>query len=236
VVRGLHWKGEAFLQYLLKNDPKYAPLAIGMVMHEEMDRTIDRHYVEPNSKHAEEILTHHNSQSFVGEGHYFLDHVMTCAFAEQEPSIVAVANRAKRRIKDRHMVKIAYHLATFFGGDQEDIITALHHFKSFDLTTYLSQERTARMYGQFNLLRDGFNPAKRSLVDKAKLGLRYVQFLLSNKQTLIHNATQDAKGRFTDHKKAYGLACKAMARRFKKLNQTYGLPLKGKTPDFSKAL
>lgn len=226
VVSGLHWKGEAFLQYLLRTDPKYAPIAIGMIMHEELDKTIDRHYVEPNTKHAERILKKYNGHSFEGEGHYFLDHVMTCAFAEAEPRTVLIAEQAKKRLKDRHVVKIAYHLATFFGGKENEVITALHHFKAFDLNVYLSREDTARMYGQFSILRDAFNPAKRSWMDKIKLAARYVHFLLSNKQTLIRHATEHAKGKFKNHKREYALACKAMGRRFAKLNATYNLSIK----------
>lgn len=232
VVKGLHWKAESFLAYLLKTDPKYAPLAIGMIMHEEMDRTLDTHYVEPNIPRAEKILKKFNSQMFANEGHYFLDHAMTCAFVSDNPGVVRIAERAKKRLKDKHLHKIAYHLSTFFGGDEQGILSALHHFKHFDMATYLSDEKTADMYGKFSLLRDGFSPDKRSTLDKIKLALRYLQFILSNKKYLILEATQHAKKEFRNHNHAYNLACTAMSKRFAKLHAKHHLSFK----KFSKAL
>ncbi|MBI4146911.1 hypothetical protein HY489_06265 [Candidatus Woesearchaeota archaeon] len=226
VVKGLHWKAEAFLKYLVKTDPKYAPLALGMAMHEEMDKTLDKHYVTPNTSHAEEILKLYNGQSFPEEGHYFLDHVMTCQLVEKQPDIITVTERAKKRLRDKHVHKIAYHLTTFFGGNQQEVLEALQHFKNFDLTQYLNQEKAANMYGQFSILREALNPHKRSIFDKMKLAWKYFKFLVSNKSYLIKEATQHAKQKFKNHTKAYTLARKAMNKRFTKLCTLHNLSLK----------
>jgi len=227
VLQNVHWRAESFLQYLLKTDPKYAPLAIGMIMHEEMDKAIDAHYVNPNIPAASQLLKQYNQHQDPQEPHYFLDHIFNVEFMQRESGIIAIAAHAKKRLTDKHVHKIAFHMTQFFGGDKELVFSTIHLFKDFDLAQYLSHDEAAGIYAKFMALKDSLSVNKKpGVFDKIKLALAYFRFMLDNRKHVLKEMTLHASMRFKNNKKAYTIALKSMTRKYRKLSTRYNLAIK----------
>jgi len=229
ILKGVHGRAEEFLKYLLKTDPKYAPLAIGMIMHEELDNVIDKHFVNPKMAEAQELLEKYNlhSEKVSLAAHYLIDHSVNCSMLEEEPHIIIIAEKAKKRLSNRHAHKIAYHLTKFFSGNHAEVLNALHTFKDFNLSQYLSSEDSAALYGKFLFLQEELKERKPvGLMDKIKLGLSYGSFMFKNRKHVVKEMCTHARQKFSNHRKSYVLACKAMAKRFAKISDTYPLMLR----------
>ncbi len=229
VIKRVHGRAEQFLQYLLKTDPKYAPLAIGMIMHEELDRVIDTNFVNPHMPAARELLEQYEmtSEKVHLAAHYLIDHAVNCNLIETQPELLTITESIKKKLSHRRAHKIAYHLTQFFGGDKEQILKAMHTFRDFDLSQYLSPDDAAALYAKFFFLQKELKEKQPvSLIEKVKLGLSYGKFLLSHHKNTAKTVCTHAKQKFTDHGKAYLLARKAMLKRMAKLTSTYALSLK----------
>jgi HD superfamily phosphohydrolase YqeK len=229
ILKSVHGRAEAFLQYLLKTDPKYAPLAIGMIMHEELDRVIDTEFVNPNMPAARELLEQYefSTEKVALAAHYLIDHTVNCSLIEKEPKILKITERIKKKLSHRHAHKIAYHLATFFNADTNEVLKAIHTFREFDLSQYLSFESSAALYGKFLFLQQELSAQQHTnLLGKVKLGLSYSKFLLGHRTQQAKNLLNHSKQKFASHGKAYLSARKAMIKRLAKLSTTYTLSLK----------
>jgi hypothetical protein len=229
ILKSVHGRAEAFLQYLLKTEPKYAPLAIGMIMHEELDRVIDTQFVNPHMAEARELLEQYEmtSEKVHLAAHYLIDHTVNCSLLENEPEILKVTEGIKKKLSHRHAHKIAYHLTQFFGGNQEQILASMHTFRDFDLSQYLSPDDAAALYAKFFFLQKELKEEQPvSLISKVKLGLSYGKFLLGHHKNNAKEICTKAKQKFTNHGKAYLAARKAMIKRMAKLTATYALSLK----------
>ncbi len=229
ILKSVHGRAEAFLQYLLKTEPKYAPLAIGMIMHEELDRVIDTQFVNPHMPAARELLEQYQmtSEKVSLAAHYLIDHTVNCQLLEDEPGILKITNSIKKKLSHRHAHKIAYHLTNFFGGDNEQILGALHTFRDFDLSQYLSPDDAATLYAKFFFLQQELKEKQPvSIVDKVRLGLSYGKFMLGHHKNTAKEVCLKARDKFTNHGKAYLEARKAMIKRMAKLTATYALTLK----------
>jgi len=229
LLQNCHGRAEEFLQYLLKTDPKYAPLAIGMIMHEELDRVIDTNFVNPHMAEATQLLEQHklSTEKVSLAAHYLIDHSVNCSIIEQDPDILKITEIIKKKLSRRHAHKIAYHLTTFFGGNKEQVLNALHTFRDFDLGQYLSPDDAAALYGKFYFLQQELK-GKHSirLADKIKLGLKYGTFMLGHHKQDVKAMCAKAKQKFKNHGKAYLAARKAMAKRMAKISATYAFTLK----------
>ena len=226
VLKNVHWRAEAFFQYLRKTDPKYAPLALGMIMHEEMDKAIDKHFVHPNIPKAARLLKKFHEHNDKDDPHYFLDHFFNIEFMQREPDLIAVAEHAKRRLTDKHIHKIAYHMTKFFGGDKQLVFDTIHLFKDFDLTQYLRPDEAAGIYGKFMLLKENLTGKKPSILSKAKLALAYFTFMFGNRKHILKEMFARAINKFSNNRKAYTIALKAMRRKYNKLTIRYHAVLK----------
>ncbi|PIN74589.1 hypothetical protein COV18_06880 [Candidatus Woesearchaeota archaeon CG10_big_fil_rev_8_21_14_0_10_37_12] len=228
ILKNVHGRAEKFLQYLLKTDPKYAPLAVGMIMHEELDAVVDKHHVHPNIPTAKKLLEKHNMHSGKVDlaAHYLIDHCVTCNFVEQHPDVIRLAETAKKKLKHRHIHKIAYHLTNFFGGEKNKVIDVLHTFRDFDLHQYLSEEKSANVYGKFLFLQQELKEQPIKISQKIKLGLQYGKFLFKHKKQDVKQLCKTARVRFDNHKESYQIAKKSLVKRFAKLNTTYIISFK----------
>jgi hypothetical protein len=229
ILKNVHGRAEAFLQYLLKTDPKYAPLGIGMIMHEELDRVIDTEFVNPNMPAARELLEQYQmtSEKVSLAAHYLIDHAVNCQLLEDDPEILTITNNMKKKLSHRHAHKIAFHLTGFFGGDKEQILKALHTFRDFDLSQYLTPDDASALYAKFFFLQKELKEEQPvSLISKVKLGLSYGKFMLGHHKNTAKKVCSTAKEKFTDHGKAYLSARKAMIKRLSKLYATYTFSLK----------
>lgn len=227
ILKNVHWRAHAFLEYLLKKDPKYAPLALGMIFHEEMDKAIDKHFVNPNMPKMAKFLDKHQLNTLPDAAHYYLDHVSCLDFVDREPGLVLLAEQARKRLKTRHSQKIAKHLSTFFEGDKYQVLSALKTFQEFDLRQYLTSERAAAMYGTFMTMKETFGTKKEiGFLDKIRLAINYVRYKISNKENTIKEACEKAKQKFKEHRRAYKIACKNMTKKFSQLNAAHNLGLK----------
>jgi hypothetical protein len=229
ILKSVHGRAEQFLQYLLKTEPKYAPLAIGMIMHEELDRVIDTQFVNPHLPAARELLEQYQmtSEKVSLAAHYLIDHAVNCQLLEDQPEIITITNNLKKKLSHRHTHKISFHLTEFFGGDKEQIMNALHTFRDFDLSQYLLPDDAAALYAKFFFLQKELKEEQPvSLISKIKLGLSYGKFMLGHHKDNAKEVCTKAKEKFTDHSKAYIEARKAMIKRMAKLTATYALTLK----------
>jgi hypothetical protein len=229
IIKRVHGRAEQFLQYLLRTEPKYAPLAIGMIMHEELDRVIDTQFVNPHMPAARELLEQYEmtSEKVHLAAHYLIDHTVNCHLLENEPEIFRITESMKKKLSHRHAHKIAYHLTQFFGGDKEQILNAMHTFRDFDLSQYLSPDDAAALYAKFFFLQQELKEKQPvSLVNKVRLGLSYGKFIFSHHKKTAREVCAKAKQKFTDHSKAYLAARKAMIKRMAKLSATYAFSLK----------
>jgi len=229
ILKRVHGRAEEFLQYLLKNEPKYAPLAIGMIMHEELDRVIDTQFVNPHMPAARELLEQYQmtSEKVHLAAHYLIDHAVNCCLLENEPSILKITEGMKEKLSHRHAHKIAFHLTQFFGGDKEQMLHAMHTFRDFDLSQYLSPDDAAALYGKFFFLQQELKEKSTvGLINRVRLGLSYSKFMLGHHKHKAREICSIAKQKFTDHSKAYLAARKAMIKRMAKLSATYALTLK----------
>ncbi len=229
ILKGVHGRAEKFLQYLLNTEPKYAPLAIGMILHEELDHVIDTNFVNPHLPAARELLEQYRiSSEKVGlAAHYLIDHAVNCMMLENEPSILSLTESIKKKLSHRHAHKIAYHLTAFFGGNQDQILDALHTFRKFDLSQYVSPDDAAALYGKFFFLQKELKEGQPvGLIEKVRLGLSYSKFMLGHHKQKMKDVCAYAKQKFTNHGKAYLQARKAMTKRFAKISAAYALTLK----------
>ncbi|MBS3148471.1 hypothetical protein J4219_06295 [Candidatus Woesearchaeota archaeon] len=227
ILKNVHWRAHAFLEYLLKKDPKYAPLALGMIFHEEMDKAIDKHFVNPNMPKMAKFLDKYQLNSVPDAAHYYLDHVSCLDFVDNDPGLVLLAEQARGRLKGRHSRKIARHLSTFFEGDEQLVLSAIKTFQEFDLRQYLTAERAAAMYGTFMTMKETFGQKKEvGIFDKIRLVFNYLRYRTSNKEQKIKEACEKAKQTFKEHRKAYKIACRNMTKKFSQLNAIHNLGLK----------
>lgn len=228
ILKNVHGNSEKFLQYLLKTDPKYAPLAIGMILHEELDRVIDTQFVNPHMAEARELLEQYkiSSEKVSLAAHYLIDHTVNCEAIEKKPEILKLTESIKKKLSHKRAHKIAYHLTSFFGGDQDQVLKAMHIFRDFDLHQYLSPDDAAALYGKFFFLQQELKEQPVKLSDKIKLGLKYGKFMLSHHKHKMKNVCGHAKQKFSNHRKAYLQAQKAVIKKFSKISATYALSLK----------
>lgn len=205
VLKNVHGHSEEFLQYLLKTDPKYAPLALGMVMHEEVDEQIDKAFVNPKMQEAEEIVQQYklSSEKVKLAAHYLIDHSVNCEIVQRRPEIIKITEHVKQKISHRHAHKIAYHLSTFFKSDKQQVMNAIHEFRKFDLNQYLSNDTASIIYGKFYLLQQALGPERKlSLMDKIKLALKYSAFVLGYQKNKIKQMCSHSIKKFSTHKKS----------------------------------
>lgn len=223
VLEKVHWRAKSFLNYLLKRDPKYAPLAIGMILHEELDKHIDNEFVNPRLNEAGRLLKKYNIRNIDDEAHYLIDHAVNCNALEREPKIIELAEKAMKRLSAKHVSKIAHHLASFFGGDKEEVIKTMFTFRDFDLRQYLSPDKAADIYGRFMFMKQELKKRPVSLLEKFKLGLKYTSFLLDNRKQIIKEICLNAKKRFSNHERAYLKACKVIAKKIERISDAHGM-------------
>ena len=222
VLKNVHWHAEEFLQYLLKNDPKYAPLAIGMILHEELDRILDKQFVNHKIEEADRILKKFGVQSHQEEPHYLVDHCVNCNALELEPQIIALADQSRRRLSLKHISKIALHLSRFFRGNEAEVLAFLLRFRDFDLAQYLAPDQAASVYAKFMLTKS----PRTSIWSKVRLAASYLGFLLGNRRALIQEMSEHAKQKFSGHGKLYLKACKVIAKRIARVSSSYGIVMK----------
>jgi len=159
--------------------------------------------------------------------HYLIDHTVNCALIETEPNLLKITESVKKRFSHKHVHKIAYHMASFFKADKDQVLNALHTFRDFDLSQYLSPESSAALYAKFLFLQEELKekqPVK--FMDKIRLGLSYSKFILRHRKMQAKELYFKAKGKFKNHKQAYTHARKAMIKKLSKLSTTYALSLK----------
>ena len=223
VLKNVHWRAEEFLKYLLKHDPKYAPLAVGMILHEELDKMIDKHFVNQRICEAHDLLHTYNldAERVDDAAHYLIDHTVNCNALEREPGIILLAEKSKKRLSAKHIAKIAHHLTSFFGGDEKEVIHAMFTFRDFNMAQYLSADEAAAVYGKFMFLKQELKQKPVGLLGKLKLGLKYTSFLLDNRKHIIKEMSRDAKKRFSNHDRAYAKACKALVKKIVKVSAQY---------------
>jgi hypothetical protein len=229
IIKGVHGRAEQFLQHLLKTDQKYAPLAIGMIMHEELDRVIDTQFVNPHMPAARELLEQYefSTEKVALAAHYLIDHTVNCSLIEKEPNLLKITEQIKKKLSHRHAHKIAYHLATFFNADENEVFKALHTFRKFDLSQYLSHESSAALYEKFLFLQEELKTTQHTrLLDKIKLGLKYSKFMLGHRTQQAKKMLVISKQKFSNHGKAYLSARRAMIKKLAKLSAAYTLTLK----------
>lgn len=225
VLKNVHWRAEEFLQYLLKVDPKYAPLAVGMILHEELDKMLDKDFVNHKLDEADQILNKFGMNNHADASHYLVDHCVNCNALEHEPQIIALAENSKRKITLKDASKIAHHLSNFFGGNEADVLEALLHFRDFNLSQYLAPDQAACVYVKFMLAKQKLT-GKPRLWDKIKLAASYGWFLLSNGRILVEEMSEHAKEKFKGHGKSYTKACKIIAKRIGRISSTYRIAMK----------
>lgn len=229
ILKGMHGRAEKFLHYLLQTDPKYAPLAIGMILHEELDRVIDTNFVNPHMASARELLEQYeiSTEKVSLAAHYLIDHAVNCQILEHQPELLKVTNQIKKKLSHHHTHKIAFHLTNYFGGDKHQVMKALHTFREFDLSQYLSPNDAAALYGKFLFLQQELKEKQPvSLIEKIRLGLKYGKFVVSHHKQKVKDLCAQAKIQFTGHKKPYAQAKKAMRKKLAKLSTAYALSLK----------
>src|SRR3989338_1908176 len=146
VLKNVHWHAEEFLQYLLKTDPKYAPLAVGMILHEELDKMLDKNFVNHKLDEADQILKKFGMHNHADASHYLVDHCVNCNALEHDPKIINLAENSKKRLSLKDTSRIAHHLSVFFGGDKTEVLEALLRFRDFDLAQYLAPDQAACVY------------------------------------------------------------------------------------------
>ena len=223
VLDNVHWRAEEFLQYLLKVDPKYAPLAVGMILHEELDKLLDKHFVNHKIDEADKILKKFGMQTHSNAPHYLVDHCVNCNALEHNPKIIALADNSRKKLTLSNTTKIAHHLSNFFGGNKKEVLEVLLSFRNFDLTQYLTPRQAACVYAKFMLAKN--IKGKPTFWTKMKLAVSYSFFLLGNGRALIQEMSEHAKEKFTGHGKTYSKACKVIAKRIGRISSVYKLEL-----------
>jgi len=213
IVKNIHGRSEEFLQYLLKEHPKYAPLAIGMMLHEELDNAIDAEYVNPNIPRAQTMVNKHLYTTEPLAAHLLIDHSVNFNFINNDPSIIALSEKSKKDIKHEQIHNIAFHITTFFGGEKNKIIEALHQYKGFELSQYLDKDSAASVYGKFLFLQKEYQPEKTGLLVQIKRIYNYIKFIMPHKQKEINELCKTALEKFPHPEKIYKKAIKAMEKR-----------------------
>jgi hypothetical protein len=208
VIKKVHGRCHDFLVYLLKHDRKYAPLAVGMLIHELFDNTVEPKYVHKKEKAAGKLLKEHDpfSASLPLAEHIFIEHCLDCALVDEKPELFDLIKYVKQKIKKKHMRRIAFHLANFFDGNSKTIYTSLEQFKGFDLSKFKTiQGRSSVwqhfmfLYSQRELLHHKQNGFFRRIYGNIKLIVKYIQFWWGMKHDQIQLMMKKAKHEFRDH-------------------------------------
>ncbi len=213
VLKNVHGRSEDFFHYLRKVHPKYAPLALGMMLHEELDHAIDKRFTNPSIAKAQRMVKKHLTIKDELTAHLLIDHSVNVNFIKNDPSVIAIAEDAKKRVKERHVHKIAYHLTKFFGGDKQQIISALHLYKNFDLRQYLNEDASAYLYGKFLFLQKEFRPQETGLWTKIRRIFSYLRFILPHRQHEIKELCKKGLRKFVHPHHAYRQAKKEIEKR-----------------------
>lgn len=196
VVPQIHGKSRAFLEYLLKNDPEYAPLAVGMILHEAHDAVIDKEYVHPNEEEAKQLVKKHSHEfgSYHLIGHYLLDQSMDFHLIRNNPEVLQVVEKVRTTLKESHGKRIAYHLSTFFGGNYGEVLHALKTFKDFNISKFKTIDGICDVWTTHVFLKmqkDAIAARQKlgffdRLTSNIKLGIQYGSFRMNNqKENLV---------------------------------------------------
>ena len=219
VIKKAHGRSRNFLKYLLKTDPKYAPLAIGMIMHEELDHAMDTNYINPHISKATALLKKHNIKhgKISDLGHSLIDHSIDCAAIENNPQLIKLVKRVRKRVKHHHFHKIAYHISTFFDGDQKAVLKVIEELRDFDISQLLSHEKAAELYSRYLFFANKKTKIKRlTLLERSKLALKYFKFVLMHEKQKTKNLLLQAKTHFQNYDKVYSKAKKTIVKHLKK--------------------
>lgn len=234
VVPQIHGKSRAFLEYLVKNDPDYFPLGIGMVMHEEHDAVIDSEFVHPNEKIAKGLVIKHANSFSTNHmvGHYLLDHAMDFHLIQNNPKVMEEIKSITKNLKVIHAKRITYHLSKFFGGNYYDILQALLKFKEFDLSKFETLEGVSDIWMTYVFLKVQKNEIAmrqklgifEKLKSNIKLGINYGAFRINHKKEDIIKLFSNALNKFSGHAHIFKKAEKALEKSLIKITEQFPVP------------
>lgn len=211
VVPKIHGKSREFFDYLLINDPEYAPLAIGMILHEAHDAVIDKEFVHPNEEKAKQLVKEHSTEfgSYHLIGHYLLDQSMDFHLIKKNPEVFKVVEKIRTTLKDRHAKKIAYHLSAFFNGNYDEVLHALKTFKNFDISKFKTIDGICDVWTTHVFLKmhkDEIAARQKlgffdRLTSNIKLGLQYGSFRVNNQKENLLQLFSNAFDKFKNNNK-----------------------------------
>ncbi len=235
VLPRVHGRSRDFLRYLQRIDPKYVPLAVGMVMHEELDALMDKDFVEPNEHKAHALLKKADARfgSVKLAGHFLLDQSLDAWILRREPQLVSIMHRA-RRVRKGVVRKMAFHLTSFFGGDYNAVLGALLAFRDIDLTPFETLDGLSEVFVKYLFLRSQQARISRRyagglmsrLHSNIAIGLAYGRFLLHERTARAKALIERVHDHFGPHEKTYGKAERALTKSTSEFLAAHGIIIK----------
>jgi len=210
VVKRIHGNSYKFFQYMLKNDKKYLPIAIGMMTHELFDQVYEGQYVHAKEPIAQKLINKYdnNSSKIKYSAHILVEHSTDAHYVQENPELMELLLSIQKNVKKRHVKKIAFHLATFFKADYKEVYKSLLSFKDFSLESYRSVDGLSDMWMNFMFLQENndlvSNHFKAGMLQNIKsnfkLGLIYTSFRLKRNKENIKQMYHNVKNHIKDHK------------------------------------
>lgn len=234
VLPPVHGRSRDFLQYLQRVNPRYVPLAVGMVMHEQLDKLMDEDFVNPNEPRAKELLNEYDSHfASVRTSHLVLDHSLDAWVLRHEPSLVPLMQRS-RRLRKGAFRKMAFHLSVFFNGDYRTILRAMEAFRRMDLSPFKSLDGLSETFVKYLFLQSQqsrlVRSRKVSMLERLRmnvvLGLAYGKFLLHERKDRYKALLEKARTRFGSHECVYSKVERKLRKSVEKVLVAYSIALK----------
>ncbi len=215
-----------FYEYLLTADRSYAPVALGMVGHVIYDRLIEPGYVAEKEAEALQILQEFYplSTKIKWAAHTFVEQAMDTHVLQENPHLPRVLARANKRLHEGHIARIAQHLSAFFGGDQKQLVDALHTIRAFDLSTITNPQSISKLWlrcmfmmSNEHILQEHTKGPLARLKAVIRLGVSYSRFRMTHR---LWHMFSHAKTRFHDHGPLRKKAINTLATELQKLTRS----------------
>lgn len=219
VIPEIHGRCEDFLQYMIKTDPKYIPLAFGMVTHDLLDAATWPEKKDELS--AARLLKkyHAGALKYKSAAHVMVEHFADLTAVDEDPAILEEIDAVRASLSPVHISKIAFHLTEFFGGDYHTVLAALKVYRTFDISRLGTVEGAADLWNKqiFAFIhRDSLSiprlPWHRRWLMRLRIGVEYWKFMYSHNQEHLKELALRGRKEFKQH----ALRCKSASKRIQK--------------------
>ncbi len=194
-----HTKGVALMQYLQENDPAYAPLGVGFMLHGEKPFCLDyfthrpKGYIAQKSAAIRDVLVRARFKLKQWYSHREEDLIHSIIeFSGDTLMDGDSGKRVQQAFLSVDLARIAGHLALFFERDEARILRALQFFRRFNFQRLQNTKGVVHAMQDFSIVR-AFSQ-KNNTIERYNAIMNRLNPWRTHKLVKILNAAQEIVG------------------------------------------